>query len=235
MGMNIVGNVNGSYKAPQIDLFEIAKTRGIEQTPVKTVASLLKNDAPIKVNISKEGLQALRGSELLGSTDLDSRIKQMEYISEHQPIESFSNRMSRELQESYAGLDYENRPSIEDKGNTVLNSFKRIADEIISGYEDGSRVRFVEDSHSADGYRRLTMNEELAILKEDFDDFVESRFGKEHQEQSAKAASAINDIQKIKDKYGLGNVVVYEPERIPEKFVENLIIAGNRYLESLLK
>ena len=35
MGMNIVGNVNGSYKANQIDLFEIAKKRGIEQGPVK--------------------------------------------------------------------------------------------------------------------------------------------------------------------------------------------------------
>ena len=35
MGMNIVGNVNGSYKAPKIDLFEIAEQRGVDQQPVK--------------------------------------------------------------------------------------------------------------------------------------------------------------------------------------------------------
>ena len=44
--------------------------------------------------------------------------------------------------DSYAGVAYENRPSVEDQGNTVLNTFKKIADEIVSGYADGSRVRF---------------------------------------------------------------------------------------------
>lgn len=42
--------------------------------------------------------------------------------------------------DSYAGVAYENRPSVEDQGNTVLNTFKKIADEIVSGYADGSRV-----------------------------------------------------------------------------------------------
>ena len=51
--------------------------------------------------------------------------------------------------DSYAGVAYENRPSVEDQGNTVLNTFKKIADEIVSGYADGSRVRFVEDSSVA--------------------------------------------------------------------------------------
>ena len=51
--------------------------------------------------------------------------------------------------DSYAGVAYENRPSVEDQGNTVLNTFKKTADEIASGYADGSRVRFVEDSSVA--------------------------------------------------------------------------------------
>lgn len=40
MGMNIVGNVNGSYKEPKIDLFEIAEQREVDQQPVKTVSSI---------------------------------------------------------------------------------------------------------------------------------------------------------------------------------------------------
>ena len=55
MGMNIVGNVNGSYKAPKIDLFEIAEQRGVDQQPVKTVSSIFGKDTAMKVNISKEG------------------------------------------------------------------------------------------------------------------------------------------------------------------------------------
>ena len=67
MGMNIVGNVNGSYKAPKIDLLEIAEQRGVDQQPVKAVSSIFGKDTAIKVNISKEGLQAFHGSKLQGS------------------------------------------------------------------------------------------------------------------------------------------------------------------------
>mgnify|MGYP003558427486 FL=1 len=103
----------------------------------------------MKVNISKEGLQAFHGSKLQGSYDLNTQIEQIEYMSEHQPVVSFTNRLGIALQDSYAGVAYENRPSVEDQGNTVLNTFKKIADEIASGYADGSRVRFVEDSSVA--------------------------------------------------------------------------------------
>ena len=233
--MNIVGNVNGSYKVPKIDLFEIAEQRGVDSQPVKTVSSIFGKDTAIKVNISKEGLQALHGSKLQGSYNLNSQIEQIEYMSEHQPVVSFTNRLGIALQDSYAGVAYENRPSVEDQGNTVLNTFKKIADEIVSGYADGSRVRFVEDSSSEDGYRRLTMEDELAILQEEFDAFVESRFGKEHQEQSEKVINAINDIQKTKDRLGIGDGKVYEPEKIPERFVENLIKAGKTYIVGILK
>ena len=47
--------------------------------------------------------------------------------------------------DSYAGVAYENRPSVEDQGNTVLNTFKKIADEIVSGYADGSRVSWKKE------------------------------------------------------------------------------------------
>lgn len=220
--MNIVGNVNGSYKANQIDLFEIAKKRGIEQGPIKTVSSLLGEDVALKVNISEEGLKALHGSKINGSTDLNSQISQMEFMSEHQPIESFTNRLSRTLQESYEGLSYEQRPSVEDKGKTVLNTFKEMTDEIISGYENGTRVRFVEDENSEDGYRRLTMEDELSILQDEYDEFVENRFGKEHTEQSVKVTNAINEFEKLKESLGKGPARTYEPEKIPENFVEKL-------------
>lgn len=232
MGMNIVGNVNGSYKASQIDLFEIAKKRGIEEQPIKTVSSILGENSAIKVNISEEGLKALHGSKLNGNDDLESRIQQMEYMSEHQPVESFTSRLGRTLQESYEGLSYEQRPSVEEKGKTVLNAFKEMTDEIVSGYENGTRVRFIEDSTSKDGYRKLTMEDELSILQNEYDEFVENRFGKEHAEESVKITNAINDIEKLKESLGKGPARTYSPEKIPDNFVQKLKQDSRKYVES---
>ena len=68
-------------------------------------------------------------------------------------------------------------------------------------------------SSGEDGYRRLTMEDELAILQEEFDEFVESRFGKKYQEWNIKQINAINDIQKTKQRLGIGDGKVYEPEK----------------------
>ena len=45
------------------------------------------------------------------------------------------------------------------------------------------------------------MEDELAILQEEFDEFVESRFGKKYQEWNIKQINAINDIQKTKQQH----------------------------------
>ena len=52
----------------------------------------------------------------------------------------------------------------------------------------------------------------------------------EHQ-----ANHAINDIQKTKQRLGIGDGKVYEPEKVPERFAENLIKAGRTYIVGILK
>ena len=56
-----------------------------------------KNNPVVKVDISAEGLRALHGSKLPGSVDIKAEQEQIRYISEHQPTESYYNRMSREM------------------------------------------------------------------------------------------------------------------------------------------
>lgn len=41
--------------------------------------------------ISEEGLRALHGSKMKGSVDIQRQMEEMRYISEHQPVESFTN------------------------------------------------------------------------------------------------------------------------------------------------
>ena len=100
MAIHLYGNVNGTYQKPNIDLFEMARKQNNQ--PVKfcdTEAG--KNIPAIKVNISEEGLRALHGSKMNGSVDIQKQMEEMRYISEHQPVESFTNRLSRVVQDSF--------------------------------------------------------------------------------------------------------------------------------------
>ena len=162
-------------------------------------------------------------------------MEEMRYISEHQPVESFTNRLSRVMQDSFVQFTEDNsdeKLTIQKKGEILLEEFRGICDEITSGYEEGNRVRFIEDSTTEDGYRKLSKEDELSILLSEFSAFVEFRFGKEHQEQSVKVTNAINDFQKIKQELGYGDIKYYEPEYIPDGFVENLLKAANQYVDS---
>jgi hypothetical protein len=108
-----------------------------------------------------------------------------------------------------------------------------MADEIVQGYSDGTRVRFVEDKSEEDGYRKLTETDELSILQSEFENFVNNRFGKQHQEESIKMVERMNELQKTRAKFGLGDMKQYQPEQIPDGFVEELTGYAKEYIESL--
>lgn len=222
MAVYLFGNVNGSYQKPNINLFEMAKQQNNQ--PIKISDTEIGENAPvIKVNISKEGLRALHGSKLKGSVDIEKSMEEIRYISEHQPVESFTSRFSKAMPNSYLQSNQQDENiAIQQKADALLNELQLICDEITSGYEDGSRVRFIEDPTSPDGFRKLSKEDELSILLSEFDEFVEKRFGKEHQEESKKIAEGLNDIQ---------NVHHYEPEYIPNDFVEKLLEAATQYIQ----
>lgn len=234
MAVHLFGNVNGSYQKPAIDLFEIASKQ--KKQPVQfRDTEVGENTSVIKVNISEEGLRALHGSQMKGSVDIQKSIEELRYISEHQPVESFTNRLSRIMQNRYlqvAGSNPNEDITIQKKADILLDEFRSICDEITSGYEEGSRVRFIEDSTTEDGYRKLSKEDELAILVSEFSDFVEDRFGKKHQEESMKLANAVNDVQKTKQQLGYTDIRNYEPLQIPDDFVEKIIKAASRYVDT---
>ena len=234
MAVHLYGNVNGTYQKPNIDLFEMAKKQNNQ--PIRFCDTEAGRNVPtIKVNISEEGLRALHGSKMNGSVDIQKQMEEMRYISEHQPVESFTNRLSRVMQNGYVQLtesDSDEKLTIQKKADILLEEFRGICDEITSGYKEGDRVRFIADATTEDGYRRLSKDDELSILLSEFGEFVEGRFGKEHQEQSIKVAKAVNELQKVKQELGYGDIQHYEPEYIPDNFVEDLLKAASQYVNS---
>lgn len=234
MAVQLYGNVNGTYQKQYIDLFEAAKKQQNPQMQFCN-AQVGENAPAIKVSISDEGLSALRGSRLRGSADLEKTLEEIQFISEHQPVEGFTNRFSRVVKNSYVQLADEHADkelSIQRKADLLLGEFKSICDEIVSGHEEGSRIRFIEDSAAKYGYKELTKDDELAILFDEFREFVEKRFGRQHQEESVRAAEIVNEFQKVKQELGRGTILIYEPEYIPEDFAERLLSAASEYMKA---
>ena len=233
MAINLYGNVNGTYQKPNIDLFEMAWKQNNQ--PVKFCDTEAGKNLPvIKLDISEDGLRALHGSKMNGSVDIHKQMEEMQYISEHQPVENFTNRLSRVMSNSYVQLSESNadeKLTIQKKADILLGEFKSICDEINSGYDGGTRVRFIEDSTTTDGFRKLSKDEELSILLNEFSHFVEGRFGKAHQEESEKVAKIVNDLQRVKQEMGIGDIRYYEPEYIPSDFVEKLLKAASEYID----
>ena len=234
MPINLFGNTNGTYQPPPINVFELAKQQN--NKPVRfNETNLGKNNPVVKVNISKEGLMALHGSKLPGSIDIKAEQERMRYASEHQPTESYYYRMAREMNSTLEQKRAENNGNltIEDRENALMGSFKSIADEIVKGYDNGTRVRFIEDESSEDGFRKLTKEDELEILQKEFDDIAETRFGK-HQTEAAEAiAKSMEELQKALQKSGRSYVKEYHPIKIPDNFLENLLKKSRMYIANL--
>lgn len=53
------------------------------------------------------------------------------------------------------------------------------------------------DNDSEDGYRKLSKDEELDILQQEFEEFTESRFGKKQQEAAEMVNKQMEELQKF--------------------------------------
>lgn len=81
---------------------------------------------------------------------------------------SYGYRLSEEAgklkEQRESGAAY----SLSDRAADYVKAYGNIYDEIIQGYKDGTIERYVEDESSETGFRRMTMEEELADLDKAF-------------------------------------------------------------------
>ena len=223
MGIALYGNINGyTYRPPQLNLLDSAKSQNSNPT---TVSSAYPDMPAVEVNISEEGLKALHGSKLPGSADPFETAAQIAYMSEHQPIESYESKFSQMIPSSYEMNDRGEAVYVhhtnEEKIAALSEGFKSLVDEINKGYDEGTRVRYVEDPTSEDGFRKLTREEELDILQQEFDDFVDSRFGKERAAEDAKIKESLDALQELKKSLGR-ETKEYKLEALSDEEAEGL-------------
>ncbi len=68
---------------------------------------------------------------------------------------------------------------IADKMEDSVRAYGNLYDEIVQGYRDGTRERYVEDENSETGFRKMTMEEELSGLDRAFQKMADRADAKE--------------------------------------------------------
>lgn len=152
------------------------------------------------------------------------------------------------------GINVGTRSTLEEEASDLLKKYAKEYDEIVQGYKNGQRERYVYDSTTESGYRKVTMSEELELLDKGFKraaDLIET-IG-ERRPEDAKACEIIaNSIAKIFGEQSeraikareaaerVKNAVI--PENISQKIIAAKKVFTEQYgkqtnidLESILK
>ncbi len=140
----------------------------------RTIAESLPNlvKQPIKVSISKEGYKEYRDSISKGRS-FDDVVKQKKDLMERNLSTdlnySFNFKISESLSDEGRKTVGYSDLSMQGRVTNIAETYASLYDEIVRGYENGTRKINVADSESETGYRTLTMEEELNALDESYE------------------------------------------------------------------
>ncbi len=170
-------NVESSYSLAGgcIDIFA--------QGSPKKVSEVLKEqglaECPVKVEISREGLDAYKqmfqhdNQEDFKSLNLRLMPGEMAWGNEGWPdIDEFLGwgtswkMMADKMPQNYNDIFV----SVKDKAAALLKGYAERYDEIVKGYENGTRVRYVVDMDTESLYRKATLEEDLEYLRTEFEE-----------------------------------------------------------------
>lgn len=127
--------------------------------------SSISDNSPVRVSISEEGAAEYRKSLAAISNSMEAdldleRMEKMRYIREH-------FRMDGVLQGEYHRRWKELNNKHSSAGDLAyhhLTVYTEMYDEIVKGYQEGTREYWRQDNDSEYGFRKMTMEEEIAEL-----------------------------------------------------------------------
>lgn len=227
MAVNNIDFINNSLLAVNYDAANSTHKRFRENTSQKP------EESSVQITISEEGKQAYRSQ-----VQSQDNITYEEMLKEREHIIDIGNKNFCEADYGFAignkltqiKEGKEGYRTWEEKSSELLEAYASIYDEIVQGYEDGSISHYVMDKNEESGYRRLSLEEELAALDKAYDGYVS--FYETQAKQSADVKKAFEDtiakldaisrnrsegLQQMKETYE--NM---SKEEIPENIAEKL-------------
>ena len=207
----------------------------------KTVKSAIPKlaEQPIKVSISKEGYESYRNSvsESGQALSYDGAIRQKKNLLDADQSKGmdYGYRLSKEAN----SLNESDKEALTDgkslswqaRAENYAEAYANLYDEIVQGYENGTRQINVIDESSEQGYRALTMEEELSALDAAYEKNVKGF--EEYTAQQNKAQAIIGEwkeqVAKIKSGVTTAQSVENKAEqdggqdKLPENVAEKLL------------
>ena len=130
-----------------------------------------KADNAVKVSISQEGIESYQkqtrekgiSGRIVAKGNKESIIRQAKQAASALSANAYGSELAGEvekLQGQRAGGTY----GIADQMEDSVKAYGNLYDEIVQGYQNGTRERYVEDENSETGFRKMTMEEELSGL-----------------------------------------------------------------------
>ena len=155
--------------------FSFAGNMRVCDKPVKvkeTISELQDKQISVKVDISKEGLDALRQKvqEMPGYIDFEKEMRFREILPKLQmdPAGSLYSEMSSEWQAELDDIkEYNGSYDLEDIISATMKSYAKQYHGLVQGHADGSRDIYVSDS--LEEYHKVGLEEDLGYLDKAFE------------------------------------------------------------------
>lgn len=150
----------------------------------KAILAAIKEDKASKIPLSlaaansyrkqflENGMQGANG-KVITKEDKEHIIKQAKQATNALSANKYDNALAKEAeklknQRMHSGQMHNGQYSLSNKLEDYVRAYGNLYDEIVQGYRNGTRERYVEDETSETGFRKMTMEEELSGLDKAF-------------------------------------------------------------------
>lgn len=193
----------------------------------------------VKISISDEGKEYYRKSIPQNEQDIyDTILQQREQLKKVRFIDYGYEIQKRAVQQNKDADNTERGVlSITDKANSYVKAYAELYDEIVQGYENGTREMYAANEN---GIHRLTKDEELNALdtayKKNVDNFVTMEKKNQHAREIIN--EEMNKISKITSRSTLAATYIEEqktrgedeiPENLGRKMYDAIILFKEKY------
>ena len=192
----------------------------------------------VKLSISNEGLEYYRNRiQQSGQEKYDDVVQRKELLASKKISDiDYSYEIQKKAAQQNQNVDTgKSASNIIDKANNYVKAYAELYDEIVKGYENGTREIYVADEN---GPRKLTKDEELSNLdaayKKTVDDFVTMETTNQHAR--GIIGEEMNKILKITTRSTLASAYIEEQktrgkDEIPENLTEKMYGAITSFKE----
>ena len=159
-------NVNGTTQQKGTEWFQNMKMQKPDRNAPE--AQPPQADRAVNVTISREGLESLQNGGK--ARTYEGVVKQKESIMQASKSvgAGYGYRLSEEAGKLKGQRESGDVYSLSDRATDYVRVYGNLYDEIIQGYKDGTAEHYVEDGSSETGFRKMTLDEELAGLDRAF-------------------------------------------------------------------